>query len=688
MTNLQDLVSPPTQAAPQVELDALVALYSQARMDEALALVAELIQRYPGCEVLHNISGVVAAAAGRLDAAVMLHDMAIAIAPDYFEAFNNRGNALNELKRYDEALASFSAAIELKPDYFEAHLNRGIVLRLEKRFDEALDAIGAALHYNPGLLQAYSNRGNILQDLHRFDEALADYDQALLINPRFVPAHINRGNVLRILKRLPEAIACYDTAITLAPTQAQAHRNRGVVLNALKRLPEALASFEQAHALAPSDATALSEMALLRAQMCCWTADNPEDELRRHVLEGRAVPPFHLLTIADDPALQLANAHAWAKRNPQQAPVAAARSADDKIRIGYFSADFHNHATMWLMIRMLELHDKDRFEIHAFSDGPAVQDEMRTRVLRAVDGFHDIRKLGDEAAAQLAREIGIDIAVDLKGYTENGRPGIFARRAAPRQVAYLGYPGTTGAEWFDYLIADSVVVPDGHRPFYAEKVLHVPGCYQVNDSERAVAPRRFTRTELGLPGDGFVFACLNNAYKITPTEFDVWMRLLAQVEGSVLWLLEDNAWAADNLRREAEARGIDSARLVFAGRLPMDEHLARQHCADLFLDTFKVNAHTTASDALWMGLPVLTKLGSSFAARVAGSLLHAVGLPELATTSAEAYEALAFELATDPERLTEIKTRLAANRATAPLFDTERFTRNIERAFEAIVAER
>ncbi|MBV1687518.1 tetratricopeptide repeat protein [Novosphingobium sp. G106] len=689
MTNFQDLLSPPVQAAPQAELDALVALYSQSRMDEALDRVADLIRRYPACEVTHNISGVVAAGAGKLDAAVMLHDMAIAMAPDYFEAFNNRGNALKTLKRYDEALESFAAAIALKPDYFEAHLNRGIVLRLVMRFDEALDAIGAALHYSPNLLQAYSNRGNVFQDIHRFDEALADYDRALEIDPRFVPAHINRGNVLRVLVRRDEALACYDTVIALAPGNGLAHRGRGGVLKDLTRLPEAVASFEQAYALDPTDAQALCQAMSLRAQMGDWSlkGDGPGAEVCHRMAEGKAVSPFQFVAISDDAELQLANARTWAKRFTQQPPFPAMpRAPGEKIKIGYFSGDFHNHATMWLMIGMLERHDRARFEIHAFSDGPEVQDEMRARAMGAVDGFHDLRSLGDAAAAQLARAIGIDIAVDLKGYTQYGRLGIFAQRAAPIQVSYLGYPGTVGMDCIDYLIADRIVVPEDHQAFYAENILYLPDCYQVNDSERAVSTKVFTRTELNLPDDAFVFCCLNNNYKVTPSEFDIWMRLLSRVEGSVLWLLADNAWAADNLRREAEARGVDGSRLTFAGRAPMEEHLARQRCADLFLDTFNYNAHTTASDALWVGLPLITKLGASFPSRVAGSLLHAVGLPELVTESAEAYEALAYDLATDPARLAEIRARLAANRTTTPLFDTELFTRNIEQAFEQIVA--
>ena len=424
--------------------------------------------------------------------------------------------------------------------------------------------------------------------------------------------------------------------------------------------------------------------------MGIWTDDGEGAKLRHHVLDGGIVPPFHLLAVADDPALQLANARAWAERRfPRQARThAPVRKAGGKIRIGYFSADFHNHATMWLMIRMLELHDKGRFEVHAFSDGPEVQDAMRARVLKAADAFHDIRRLSDEAAARLARDSGIDIAVDLKGYTENGRPGIFAARAAPSQVAYLGYPGTTGADFVDYLIADRVVVPEDQRAFYAEQVVYLPNSYQVNDSDRAISAKPLTRAELGLPETGFVFCCLNNNYKITPPRIrhldapPVARRGQRSVAARRQCLDRrqpaPRSGSARHRRREARLRrtppdgGTSGAPAL---RRPVSRYLQRQR------------PHHRERRA--MGRPAgahPARLG--FAARVAGSLLHAIGLPELATETAAAYEALAFELATNPVRLAEIKARLTANRTSAPLFDTALFTRNIEHAFEGIVAER
>lgn len=676
--------------APQEDLNAVVALYSRGRLDDAMARAIDVVARHPGCEIAHNIAGAVAGAARRHEEAVNFYDRAVALAPDYVEAFNNRGNALKELGRHQAALASFDAAIALAPDYAEAHLNRAIVLRLEKRFDEAIAANGAAIRCNPGLLQAYSNRGNIFQELYRFHDALADYDRALQLDPGFAIAHVNRGNVLRNLDRPEDAVGSYDRAIALAPGLAIAHRNRGSVLKELKRLDEALASFEQALALDPADTIALSEAAMLRAQMCCWGAPDRAGELVARVRKGEGAPPFHLLAFADDAALQLANARVWADRHfPRKGTAPAVlRAAGDRIRIGYFSADFHQHATMALMIGMLERHDRSRFEIHAFSYGPDAGDAMRRRVAAAVDMFHDVRNLGDEAAARLARDQGIDVAVDLKGYTEHTRLGIFAWGAAPCQVAFLGYPGTSGTDYIDHFVADQVTVPQASAAWFSEAVLRLPRCYQVNDDARALSALPVTRESLGLPEQGFVFCCLNSSYKITAAEFAIWMRLLGRVENSVLWLLDDNRWATANLRREAKARGIDPERLVFAGRVPMDRHLARQRCADLFLDTFAVNAHTTASDALWAGLPVLTRLGESFAARVAGSLLHAIGLPELATDSAASYEALAFELATDRTRLASLRARLAANGAATPLFDTRLFTHDFEQAVEALAASR
>ncbi len=353
-----------------------------------------------------------------------------------------------------------------------------------------------------------------------------------------------------------------------------------------------------------------------------------------------------------------------------------------RIRVGYFSADFHDHATLYLMSGLARCHDRARFEISAYSYGATRSGEMRERLAADVDRFVDVREMPDRKVAALAREHGLDIAIDLKGYTQHARSGMFALRPAPVQINYLGYPGTMGADFMDYILADPVVIPAAERPFYSEKVIYLPHSYQPNDDARRIAETRTTRADFGLPERGFVFCCFNNNYKIRRREFDIWMRLLARVEGSVLWLLRSNEWAERNLRREAEARGIAGDRLVFAAPLPHDEHLARQRHADLFVDTFHYNAHTTASDALWGGLPVVTLAGRQFAARVAASLLTAVGLPELIAGTEDAYEALILDLATDAGRLAALREKLARNRLEQPLFDTERYTRDFEKALE------
>jgi predicted O-linked N-acetylglucosamine transferase (SPINDLY family) len=356
----------------------------------------------------------------------------------------------------------------------------------------------------------------------------------------------------------------------------------------------------------------------------------------------------------------------------------------ERIRIAYVSADFHQHATSYLTAGMFECHDKSRFEITAISIGPDDNSEIRQRLKDSFDYFIDVTALSEDQIASRIRDSEIDIVVDLKGFTQDARTGVFAHRPAPIQVNYLGYPGTLGAKYIDYIIADRNVIPEDQQKFYSEKIVYMPNSYQVNDTKRLTADVIFTRPELGLPPTGFVFCCFNNNYKITPHVFDCWMRVLKQVEGGVLWLLEANAKAAGNLRREAAARGVNAERLIFARKRPLSEHLARYRLADLFLDTLPCNAHTTASDALWAGLPVLTCSGETFASRVAASLLHAIHLPQLATTTLEDYESLAIELAKHPNKLKEIKQKLADNRLTTPLFDTKLFTKHIEAAYTAM----
>jgi len=423
-----------------------------------------------------------------------------------------------------------------------------------------------------------------------------------------------------------------------------------------------------------------------KARMCDWGDYESDvagilDRIRRH---EKVAAPFQALALSNSPGLQKTAAEIWVDaRFPASRTLVeiAAPPAHQKMRIGYFSADFHHHATAFLIAELLERRDGSKFELTAFSFGPDTGDAMRRRLKASFDRFIDVGGMSDRDVAMLARNLKIDVAIDLKGFTEDARPNIFAMRAAPVQVNYLGYPGTMGAGYIDYLIADSTIIPPSHRPHYREKIVYLPNTYQPNDRKREISTRAFQRSELGLPRQGFVFCCFNGGYKIAPDVFACWMRILARVEGSVLWLLADNEIAVGNLRKEAGVRGVDADRLVFAPRMALPDHLARHRAADLFLDTLPYNAHTTASDALWAGLPVLTQIGETFAGRVAASVLNAARLPELITTSRDAYEALAIEFAANPAELALVKRKLDRNRLATPLFDSALFAKHLGAAY-------
>jgi predicted O-linked N-acetylglucosamine transferase (SPINDLY family) len=532
---------------------------------------------------------------------------------------------------------------------------------------------------------AHKDRGVALQRLRRFEEALACYELALECDPDLAAAHSNRGSVLRELKRYDAALESFARAIRIQPDFADAYNNRGNALLELESFEEAMRDYEKAMSLSPRFAGLFGLWFHARMWLCDWEGfGTHQAELIARILRSEPTSPFPVLAATDSPALQRRAAENWVQaRHPPDASLGPIPHRDHpgRIRVGYYSADYHHHATAYLIAELIELHDRSRFEIVGFSFGPPRLDTMRTRLTRAFDEFREVGQDSDLDIARRSRELGIDIAVDLKGFTQAERAGIFASRAAPVQISYLGFPGSLGAPYFDYLVADRVLIPEELREQYPERIIYLPDSYQVNDRQRPIADRIYAREELGLPSSGFVYACFNANYKITPGTFDVWMRILLRTPGSVLWLLQDSVAAARNLRGEAERRGVDGGRLRFANRLPLADHLARQRAADLFLDTYPYTAHTTASDALWAGVPLITCLGETFAGRVAASLLAAVGLPELVTTTAAGFEQLAVELATDATRLASLRARLERNRARAPLFDTPRFVRHLESAY-------
>ena len=657
------------------------------RYDEALASCDRAIALDSDAVEAFNNRGLVLNALERFDEALVGYARALALKPDFAEALNNRGVTLAALERPDEALASYEQALAVRPDYAEAFYNRANALKALRRFDEAVASCDRAIALNPDAPDAFNSRGHALCKLRRFDEALVSFARALVLKPDLVEALNNRGVALAALGRPDAALTSYDQALAIQHDYAEAYYNRANALREMRRIDEALASCEQALHLNPTLPEIVGARLNLKMTCCSWDdLDRAYAEVIAAVDRGeRAASPFSILAFQSTPARQQRCARTAARELLATSPDPAWRGErydHQRIRIGYFSTDFRDHAVAHLTAGLFECHDRSRFEVIAFSIGAHPPDAWRARLEKGFDRFLDVRDRSDREISMLARAQEIDVAVDLNGYTKGARTGVFALRPAPVQVNYLGFPGTMGAPFIDYLIADSTLIPPEHQPYYDEKIVYLPHTYQPNDSTKQISETAPGRAELGLPEDAFVFCCFNSNYKITPDVFDRWMRLLREVKQSLLWLSVNHPTAADNLRAEAERRGVARDRVVFAPRMPaLADHLARHRAADLFLDTFHYNAHTTASDALWAGLPVLTCLGATFAGRVTASLLTAIDLPELITRSHDEYEALALALATDPERLAALRRKLALNRTTQPLFDTARYARYLEQAY-------
>lgn len=622
--------------------------------------------------------------AGRVHAAIDAYIRCLALDPNLPEVHNNLGTALDRAGRLGEAAACFERALALDPAYLRPLVNLGRVLRLQGRAAEAKASLERALALSPDNPAALTNLGFVLTDLGQRPEAIRHLRRAIALDPALAEAHHGLG---RALAYAGDSIGARDSlrhAIELKPDLLDAYVLLASSLMALRQFSQALGVLSPYLQRRPDDQNALAAALSCGLHVCDWGRVGGVLARIRSLPAGTAhAQPFAILGISDDPAEHLRAARLRAAslprvRTPVRRPSA---SVHDRVRLAYVSSDFFTHATAFLMAELPELHDRSAFEVYGVSFGPDDGSALRRRVLGAFDACLDAADRSDEETAAWMRERGIDIAVDLKGHTASARPGIFAYRPAPLQVSYLGYPGTMASPFIDYLIADRWVIPETEQPFYTEKIAYLPGCYQVNDRRRPISERVPTRAEAGLPEKGLVFCCFTASWKIAAPVFDVWMRLLAGVPGSVLWLFEDNPWAVENLRRAAVARGIAPGRLVFCPRVDNELHLARHRLADLFLDTLPYNAHTTASDALWAGLPLLTCSGRTFAARVAGSLLRAAGLGELITASLDEYESLALALARDPGRLAFLRARLLRDRDALPLFDTPTFCRHIEAAY-------
>jgi predicted O-linked N-acetylglucosamine transferase (SPINDLY family) len=657
----------------------------QGRFDQAESAYSEAVALRPAyAEAQFNL-GVVLHQKHDLNAAAGAYRRAISLTPGIAIIHNNLGTVLKDQSFLDEALTAFENAIELEANYPEAFYNRGTILQQQGKLEGALAAYGHAIELRKNYADAINNAGIVLLELGRAGEAIGLYSRLLELMPAHAGAHNNLGTALLAEGYVDEALAAFEQALTHKADFPEAFYNLGNARRELGDLTEAITAYQNALRLRPDYADAFSQLTYHRAQACDWNNyETDQAKLVDMVRQGVRIPPFYLLSTPASALDQLICAQRWIQ------PIAPpsedifghnVSAASERIRLGYLSGDFHQHSTAHLMAELFERHDRNRFEVFAYSYGPDDESPMRTRLGRAFDRFVDIRELSHRRAAEIIHADKVDILIDLKGYTHRARPAISAYHPAPVQVSYLGYPATMGADFIDYIIVDPFVVPGSQQPFFSESLVHLPGSYQVNDRRREVAGAHASRQECGLPAEGLVFCSFNNSYKLSPVFFDIWMRLLRSIPGSVLWLLEGNELVKGNLHSEAEKRGVDSGRLVFAPIVPSAVHLARHQHADLFLDTVPCNAHTTASDALWAGLPVLTCSGDTFAGRVAGSLLMAIGMPELITESLEEYEQAALALASDPRRLIALRQKLQKNRDASALFNLPKLTGNIEAAY-------
>ena len=657
-----------------------VILYDRGQLDDAAELIGKSLIRDKKNPEAHSNLALVLAAQGKLEEAAAAHRRAIALDPNNPLSCCNFANLLVDQSKFDEAKQYYHRAISLKPDYAGGYYNLGVALQQEKNYGEAIEAFEKCIRFAPGMAQAHCNLGAALMELRAREKAVVAYKRAIALKPDFAEAYNNLGRSLIELGHYEEAIKAFRQAVALQPRYTVAQLNLVVALRKFGKLSDAVEACRAALAASPAHVATRIESVNLKQHACDWSSFDSD---MRNMLElVSAVEPFVLLSTPSSAAQQLVCAQAFSSQIPRGVAFAHQRTnRSDRIRVGYLSCDFHLHATAFLMAELFERHDRQHFEICAYAYDRDDGSDLRQRLVKGFDRFVDLFSSSDGEAARRIYQDKVDILVDLKGYTGGSRMNILVDRPAPIQVNYLGYPGTMGADYIDYIIADPIVAPAEQQPFYAEKIVQLPHCYQPNDTKRQISDRIPSRRDCGLPEDGLVFCCFNGSFKITPDFFEIWMRLLGAVPQSVLWLLATDPVVENNLRREAQARGMEAHRLVFAEPQAPPAHLARQRLADLFLDTLPVGAHTTASDALWAGLPVLTCTGQTFAGRVGSSIVHAVGLPELVVSSLGEYEARALELATRPGELAAVKQKLAGNLATAPLFDIARYTRGLEAAY-------
>lgn len=710
--NITIHTSTPKQPSKEQLINQAFRFHSQGNILKAKKYYQQIINQECNDHRVFSNYGVILTGLGKLKKAEISLRKAIKLKPNYAEAHSNLGNLLNDLNKLKEAESSYQKAIQIKPDYAEAHFNLGITFNGLGKLQEAEESYRKAIQIKPDYAEAHSNLGNLLNALNKLKEAESSYRKAIEIKPDYTKAYFNLGITLNGLRKLQGAENSYRKAIEIQPDYAEAHYNLGVILHDIGKLEEAEYSTRKAIKLKPdyanghsnlgnilvdlgkiydainhykkaiqlNDNSSNTKSGLIKSKglICDWSDQETQEHWLNEIgIKGTPVYPLGLFCYEDNPLNQLKRAenlyHKKYYKNSKYEPD----FKNKKIHVGYFSADFRSHPMMYLMGSIFKIHDKSKFKIYLYSF--VKKEDKYTKIARESGCiFRDIKELSDVEAVELARSDKLDIAIDRMGYVKGNRMNIFSYRVAPIQIHYMAYAGSLGANSIDYLIADNIIIPKEYERFYSEKILRMPNCYQCNDNTKEISKEAICRSDFNLPKKGFIFTCFCANKKITPSEFDIWMRLLKKINGSVLWLYQSNKYSADNLIKEAEKRNVDADRLVFAKKFSLDKHLARHVLGDLALDTFNYNGHTTTSDALWAGLPVLTKIGKSFASRVSASILTSIGLPELITYSKKEYEDKALSIARNPDKLIHLKTKLAKSRETSSLFNTELWTRDLE----------
>ncbi len=654
--------------------------------------ISEAVKYYEYCiykgfknSNVYSNYGVIQKGFGKFKEAELSLRKAIELNPDSADHHSNLGNILNNLGKFKEAELSLRKAIELNPEFASAYSNLGNILNNLGKFKEAELSLRKAIELDPTFAIAYSNLGNIFFDLGNLKEAELYLRKAIELKPDYAIGYSNLGAILRDLGNLKEAELYLRKAIELKPDYAVAYSNLGSIYKDKEQFIDAIKFYKKSLKLDGNLSSAKFGLITSRGVICDWSHQEEQKALLEKIgIEGKPLNTLSLICLEDDPSKQLKRAKNLYKQKYQKKFKPIASFKNNKIHVGYFSADFRAHPMMYLMGCMFKLHDKNKFQIYLYS---FVTKEDKYTQLAKESGciFRDIKELSDIEAVELARNDQLDIAIDRMGYVRGNRMNIFSYKVAPIQIHYLAYPGSLGSDAIEYLIADKIIIPKESEKYYSEKIIRMPNSYQCNDNKKEICKEYISRKDCNLPDNAFVFTCFCANKKITPNEFDIWMRLLKRINGSVLWLYKSNEFSVKSLINEAKKRNVEPDRLIFANKLPLKKHLARHVHGDLGLDTFSYNGHTTTSDALWAGLPVITKIGEGFAARVSASMLNAIGLPELITSNEKEYEDTAFQLANNPDQLIRLKSKLWKSREKSSLYDSELFTRDLERKFIELV---